>query len=127
MTDAKTPTFTEAEFKIMDVLWNHKSATVGEVTDALTAETRWAYTTVLTFLRILEQKGYVRHTKKGRAYVYHPTVDRQDARRHAMQELVRRFFDDSPRQLVLNLLEEKELGPEDLDRIRQLIDETDAR
>jgi len=124
MARKKSPILTEAELKVMEVLWERGSATVGEVAEAQGAGQKIAYNTVLTFLRILEQKGYVGHTKAGRAFVYHPRIDRHQARRHALGILLDRFFDGSPGVLVSNLLEEERLAPDELARIRALIDKS---
>jgi len=107
----------------MDVLWKKSPATVSEVAEALPKQLGLAYNTVLTTMRILEDKGYVRHTKakEGRAFVYHPVVGQKEASRKAVRNLLNRFFGDSPRELVLNLLENEELSPTELRRIRQLI------
>ena len=82
-----------------------------------------AYSTVLTTLRILENKGYVRHIKEGRAFVYQPLVQRQKARETAITHLLRRFFEDSPELLVLNLLEGKKIDEDTLKRLRKRIGE----
>jgi len=107
----------------MDIVWDKGAATVGEVAAALPAEPGLAYNTVLTTLRILEQKGYVRHTKcrEGRAFVYRPVVGREQASRNALRHLVSRFFANSPELLVLNLLDDGELSQAELRRIRNLI------
>src|SRR5436305_11489483 len=109
----------------MDVLWDRGAATVPEVDEALPNELSLAYNTVLTTLRILEDKGYLTHSKadEGRAFVYKPVVGRQEASRKAVRYLVSRFFRDSPELLVLNLLENEELGEPELQRIRKLIAE----
>jgi predicted transcriptional regulator len=121
----KSPNLTEAELRLMDVLWEKGSATVGEVADALPAELDLAYNTVLTTLRILEEKGYVEHIKarEGRAFVYSPTVGRDEAGRSAVRYLVSRFFRNSPELLVLNLLKDEELSDKELGRIRNLLAE----
>jgi predicted transcriptional regulator len=121
----KSPNLTEAELRLMDVLWEKGSATVGEVAEALPAELDLAYNTVLTTLRILEEKGYVEHTKaaEGRAFVYSPTVGRDEAGRSAVRYLVSRFFRNSPELLVLNLLKDEELSDKELGRIRNLLAE----
>lgn len=126
MARKKSPTLTDAELKIMDVLWERRAATVGDVVAVLSAERGWAYNTVLTFLRILEEKGYVRHTKQGRAHLYHPATERTDARRRALHHMVSRFFDGSPELLVQNLLEQESLTGDELTRIRELIDQTEG-
>ncbi len=118
-----SPTLTEAELPLMQVLWEKGSATVGEVADALPKARPVAYNTVLTMLRILERKGYVRHTKDGRAFVYHPVVDRGQASRHAVRQLLSRFFQDSPELLMLNLLKEEQIDGDELDRLKRLIED----
>lgn len=109
----------------MDVLWDRGSATVSEVADALPTELGLAYNTVLTTLRILEDKGYVRHDKaqEGRAFIYAPLVGRDEAGRSAVRHLVTRFFKNSPELLVLNLLQDEKLSSNELRRIRDLIAE----
>src|SRR5579863_2690015 len=109
----------------MEVLWERGSATVAEVADALPKKAGLAYNTVLTTLRILEDKGYVRHTKPkdGRAFLYAPIVSREEASQSALRTLLSRFFGNSPEALVLNLLEDEKLSEEERKRIRQLLEE----
>ena len=122
MARKKSPTLTEAELRLMEVVWKSRSVTVGDVVDALKGENAPAYSTVLTTLRILEQKGYLRHEKEGRAYVYHPLVEREDARRGVVKYMMSRFFNDSPEMLLLNILENEEIDPEQMAKLRALID-----
>jgi len=117
----KSSNLTEAELRLMNVLWKKKRATVGEVAAALPGDPPLAYTTVLTTMRILEQKGYVRHTKSGRAFVYEPVIQRDQASASAIQLLVSRFFGGSAGKLVLKLLDEDQLDAEELERIKQRI------
>jgi len=119
----KSPHLTDAELRLMDVIWDRGSATVSEVTAALTKEPELAYNTVLTTLRILEEKGYLRHTKRedARAFVYRAVVGRNEAGRNAVRHLVSRFFRNSPELLVLNLLEDEELSEKELSRIRKMV------
>jgi predicted transcriptional regulator len=107
----------------MDVLWDKGEATVSEVAEALPRELGLAYNTVLTTLRILEEKGFLRHTKskEGRAFVYSAVVGRDEASRTAVRYVLSRFFRNSPELLVLNLLEDEELSRKELRRIRALI------
>ncbi|HXB67381.1 MAG TPA: BlaI/MecI/CopY family transcriptional regulator [Candidatus Acidoferrales bacterium] len=125
MARKKSPNLTEAELRLMDVIWEKRQATVGEVAEALPPDLGLAYNTVLTTLRILEEKGYLRHTKakEGRAFVYQAVVGRDEASRSAVRYLVSRFFRNSPELLVLNLLEDEELSAKELRRIRALIAE----
>ena len=120
MARKQSPTLTEAELPIMDILWQKGSAVVSDVVAGL-ANSAVAYNTVLTTLRILERKGYVRHTKEGRAFVYHPVVERGEASRKAVRNLVKRFFQDSPELLILNVLEDEQLAESELERLKRLI------
>jgi predicted transcriptional regulator len=119
----KSLDLTEAELRLMEIVWDKGTATVGEVAAALPAEPGLAYNTVLTTLRILERKGYVRHTKarEGRAFVYRAVVDRKQASRNAVRHVVRRFFANSPELLVLNLLDDSDLSEQELRNIRNLL------
>ena len=121
MARKQSPTLTEAELPIMDVLWEKGPAGVTEVVACLSSSLV-AYNTVLTTLRILERKGYVRHTKEGRAFVYHPVVERGEASRTAVRHLLSRFFNDSPELLMLNLLKEEKLDEQELERLRGLVE-----
>jgi predicted transcriptional regulator len=121
---SKSATLTEAELRIMNVLWERRSATVHEVLDALPAKPALAYNSILTIIRILEKKGYVKHVKEKdkRSHVYIPQVDRKDATRFEVRHLVSRFFGNSHDQLLLNVLEESSIDAEELSRLRQLLE-----
>jgi predicted transcriptional regulator len=121
----KSAHLTDAELRLMDVLWEKGEATVSDVADALPNHPALAYSTVLTTLRILENKGFVRHTKDGRAFVYHPVVGREQARESAVTHLVRRFFENSPELLMLNLLDGKKVDAGELRRLRKKIQEAE--
>src|ERR1044071_916575 len=123
MARRKSPTLTEVELELMDVLWERGRATVSEIVESLPDE-RLAYSSVLTMMRILEQKGYVTHEKEGRAFIYRPLVDRQQAQKSVIGYLLRRFFDTSPELLVVNLLEHEEVGPEEVSRLKQMIEKS---
>ncbi len=123
-----SPTLTDAELRLMDVLWENGAATVNQVAEALQSASPLAYSTVLTTLRILERKGYVRHEKDGRAFVYQPVVNRSSASRSAVRHLLSRFFRNSPELLVLNLIENEDLDGHELERLKKLIQaEGDSR
>lgn len=112
--------FTDRELDIMGVLWDLGSATVAEVQDRLADDL--AYTTVLTILRTLEDKGHVRHVEEGRAYRYIPTVDREAAGRSALRRLVRKVFKGSPELLLTQLVSERGLSGEQLERMRRMLE-----
>ena len=95
---------------------------VGEVVERLVGRRTPAYNTVLTTLGILERKGYVSHKKVGRAFAYLPVVDQSEARYSALSQVLDRFFDDSPRLLVLDLLGHERTDADELRRVRELIE-----
>ena len=111
--------FTDRELDVMNVLWDAGSATVAEVRERITDDL--AYTTVLTILRTLEQKGYVSHTEDGRAHRYKPLVKREVAGRTALRRLMDKVFDGSPELLLTQLVSEENLSDEELRRLRKLL------
>ncbi|MFN7944825.1 MAG: BlaI/MecI/CopY family transcriptional regulator [Blastocatellia bacterium] len=123
MARRKSPTLTEVELELMEVLWEKGSATVSDIVAALPEE-RLAYSSVLTMMRILEQKGYVEHVKEGRAYIYRPLVDRRQAVQSVISYLLKRFFQGSPELLVVNLLEHEDVGRAEINRLRKLIEKS---
>lgn len=121
-------TLTEAELRIMQVLWQKGPGTVQQVLDALPVEqSPLAYNTILTTIRILERKGYVEHSKDGRAHVYIPLVAQEEASRSEIRHLVSRFFRNSHEDLVLNILEDRGIAPQELDRLRRMLEEADQK
>jgi predicted transcriptional regulator len=122
MARRASPTLTEAEYRLMDILWGLGSATVAAV-HARLDDRPIAYTTVLSTLTILERKGYVRHTVRGKANVYRPRVERDAARRSVLENVVATFFGGSARALVLNLLDSERLSPDEERRLRTLLEE----
>jgi predicted transcriptional regulator len=117
----KSPTLTEAELRLMEVLWQRGPSTVQQVLDALPGEKLLAYNSVLTIIRILEKKGYLAHAKDGRAHVYTPMVERSQATRSEVRHLVQRLFHDSHELLVLNILEDAGLSADELQRLKQYL------
>src|SRR5262245_2373170 len=118
-----SPALTDAEAKVMSVLWRTSPATVGDVVAALKKKRPVAYSTVQTMLRILEDKGYVAHEKVARAFVYRPRVDERQARRRALKHVASRLFNDSLGQLVLNVLEDGQIDAEELGQLKKLIED----
>jgi len=112
---------TEGELRLMDVLWKRGSATVAEVTEALPPPPV-AYNTVLTTMRILEQKGYVDHQEAGRAFVYRPLIERSDAAQSAVGQVLSRFFDNNAGSLALRLVESERPSEDELARLKALIE-----
>jgi predicted transcriptional regulator len=118
-----SPALTDAEARVMAVLWQLETATVGDVVAALAPERTVSYSTVQTILRILEDKGYVAHDKVARAFIYRPVVDERQARRRALRHLATRLFNGSPSLLVMNVLHDEEMDPAELQRLKRLIEE----
>lgn len=123
MPGKPSATLTIAEQRLMEVLWDQESATVAQVREALPKKGRPAFNTVQTLLRILERKGFVRHEAAGHAFVYTPVVERIDASRAAVKNLLSRFFNNSAALLTVRLLEDEQLSEEELARLRRLTDE----
>src|SRR5262249_25838046 len=105
----------------MEVLWQKGPATVHSILEARPPKPALAYNSVLTTIRILEKKGYVQHVKEGRAHVYMPLVGREQATRFEIRNLVGRFFKNSHELLLLNILEDKSIGADELTRLRELV------
>ena len=106
----------------MAVLWRLKTARVADVVTSLQAQYALTYSTVQTTLRILEQKGYVAHEKVSRAFVFGPMVDERQARRRALKHLIGRLFDGSPSLLVSNVLDDDDIDPAELQRLKKMIE-----
>jgi predicted transcriptional regulator len=112
--------FTDRELDLMAVLWEHGPSTVSEVRERLPIDL--AYTTVLTILRTLEEKGHVGHESEGRAYRYHARVERGEARVSAVDRMTRKLFAGSTETLLAHLVSDQELSDDQLQRIRDLLD-----
>ena len=121
MPPRQSETLTEAELRIMNVLWGRGSGTVQEVLDSIDQRPTLAYNSVLTTIRVLEKKGYLKHLKDGRAHVYTPLVGQKEATRSEIRQLVSRFFKNSHEQLVLNLLEDQGIEPDEIGRLRAML------
>ncbi len=121
MARPKTPTLTDAELRVMDVVWRLGQASVNDVLAAFPLEGRPAYNTVLTTLRILESKGHLSHTKEGRAHLFRPLSSRNQARRQAVRHMVSCFFSDSPSLLLRSMLEEEDLSGDEIAELKRMI------
>ena len=126
MPRTRSSGLTDAELRVMNVLWTRGRASVGEVVDGMPERRKPAYNTALTILRILERKGYVSHEKEGRAFIFVPEVDRGQERRRALSHMLGRLFDNSPLQLVSDLLGHERIDAEELRRVRELVDNAPA-
>ncbi|HEY4219128.1 MAG TPA: BlaI/MecI/CopY family transcriptional regulator [Gemmatimonadaceae bacterium] len=113
--------FTNRELDVMAVLWERGTGTVTEVRDGL--EDDLAYTTVLTILRTLEEKGFVTHRSEGKAHRYKPAVSQDVAGQSALARVVDKIFGGSPELVLTQLVSDRNLSPRDLRRLRKLLDE----
>lgn len=121
MPPKRSITLTEAELRLMRLLWARGESAVADLVRALADETPLAYNSVLTTVRILEKKGYVEHRQEGRAFLYTPCVAEHEARGSEVQHMLKRFFGDSREQLLLSLLGEEDMTAEELKRIKEAI------
>ncbi len=121
MPPKKSNTLTEAELRLMKILWRRGESAVTDLVAAMPDGETLAYNSVLTTVRILEQKGYVEHRQEGRAFVYWPCVAEQEASRSEVRHLMSRFFGNSREQLLLSLLGDDEISPRELERLREAI------
>lgn len=126
MGRTRSATLTDGELRLMRVLWARGSSTVSDIVDGLGPRRSPAYNTVQTMMRILERKGYVRHRKEGRAFVFEPVLDQSQAQRSALRYVLDRFFDNSPQTLVLSLLEDQQVDDADLADLRDLVRRREA-
>lgn len=127
MPPRQSETLTQAELRIMNVLWLKGSGTVQLILDSLSEKPPLAYNSVLTTIRVLERKGYIKHSKDGRAHLYAPSVGRKQATRSEIRHLVGRFFKNSHEQLVLNILEDRGVEAEELDRLREMLERSGVK
>ena len=116
----KSTTLTGQELEIMKVVWELDSATVRDVYEALLKRRKVAYTTVMTMMKILEQKKYLKKTQADRAYVYRPAQPKGQVVGAMVREFVNRVFNGSARPLLVHLVEEHKLSREELEEIARL-------
>jgi predicted transcriptional regulator len=121
MPPKKSITLTEAELRLMKVLWDRGESTVAEMVAATSAEMELAYTSVLTTIRVLETKGYVRHRQEGRPFLYTSCVGELEAGRSEVRHVLQRFFGNSRQRLLLSLLGDDAIRPEELKRLKEAI------
>jgi predicted transcriptional regulator len=121
MPPKKSITLTEAELRLMKILWQRGESLVGDLVAAMPPNASLAYNSVLTTIRILEQKGYVRHRQEGRAYLYSPCVAEHEASQFVIRHTMQRFFGNSRERLLLSLLGDDEVTPEELLRLKEAI------
>lgn len=127
MARPRSRMLTEVEQQLMEIIWSRGHATVADVVDTLAETKPVAFNTVQTTLRILEDKGYLRHTNSGRAFVYEAAVAREQASTSALQQLLGRYFNGSPELLTQSLLKSRGLSKDELRRIETMVAEARKR
>ena len=126
MPPKRSNTLTEAELRIMRILWKSGEALVSDMVSAMPESAPLAYTSVLTTVRILERKGYVRHRQEGRAFVYSPCIAEQEARQSEVRHVLGRFFGNSRERLLLSLLGDDDVNPGELQRLKEAIAQAES-
>jgi len=121
MPPKKSNTLTEAELRLMKILWRRGESAVTDLVAAMPDGEPLAYNSVLTIVRILEQKGYVAHRQEGRAFIYWPLVAEQEASRSEVRHVLNRFFGNSREQLLLSVLGDEEITADELARLKDAI------
>ena len=121
MPRKRSNTLTEAELRLMKILWERGECAVADVVAAIPVQDALAYNSVLTTIRILETKGYVQHRQEGRAFLYTACVVEEEASRSEVRHMLTRFFGNSRERLLLSLIEDEEITLEELARLKQAI------
>jgi predicted transcriptional regulator len=127
MSRPPSPTLTDSEREILEVLWDRGEASVREVTDTLSRHRSVAYTTVLTMLNVLARKALVTHRQEGRAFVYRAAITREQARTRALDHLLQQFFQGSPNILAQHLVNTHDIDPAVLAALRDKLDAAKAK
>jgi BlaI family transcriptional regulator, penicillinase repressor len=126
MPPKRSNTLTEAELRIMRILWTRGESLVSDLVAAMPKNAQLAYTSVLTTVRILEQKGYVEHRQEGRAFLYKPCVAEHEASRSEVNHMLHRFFGNSRERLLLTLLGDGDIAHDELQRLKNAIAEAET-
>lgn len=126
MTRQKSSRLTDLELEVMHVVWELERGTVRQVYEVILERRQIAYTTVMTMMNILEEKGYLTRSKEGRAFVYVPVRPKGEVISSMVDDFVTRVFDGSARPLLAGLVKDKRLSKRDLEEIARLIEETEA-
>jgi len=121
MPPKRSKTLTEAELRLMKILWERGESAVADVVAAMPGGSALAYTSVLTTIRVLESKGYLRHRQQGRAFLYSPCVGEDEAGRSEVLHMLQRFFGNSRERLLQSMLGDGDLTPQELKRLKELI------
>lgn len=120
MAKSKRPAMSPAETEVLRLVWQSREATVQEVFEALPPSRKVTYMTVATLLRRLEEKGYLKHRLRGKAFVYVPAAKKEDVIRRTIGDLVERLFGGNPVPLMQHLAQHSGITDEDIERLKEL-------
>ena len=120
MAKHKRPAMSPAETEVLRLVWQSREATVQQVYDALPANRKVTYVTVATLLRRLEEKGYLKHRLRGKAFIYAPAARKEDVIRRTISDLVERLFGGNPVPLMQHLAQHSGITDEDIERLKEL-------
>src|SRR5262250_1534661 len=118
---SEKPVLTDQELEIMKIIWTRGTATVRDVYEELLTRRKIAYTTVMTMMGILEQKGHLRKSSDERAYVYTPVQPQREVVGNMVQDFVKRVFNGSAKPLLVHLVEDQKISKEELEEITDLL------
>ncbi|UCG57480.1 MAG: BlaI/MecI/CopY family transcriptional regulator [Phycisphaerales bacterium] len=124
MTKPKLPAVSPSETEVLRIVWHLRQATVQQVCDKLPAKRKIAYATVQTLLRRLEKKGYLRHRSKGKAHVFSAAVRSEDVIKRSVGDFLDRLFGGDPVPLMQYLAQHGRIGPDDIEKLRRLVEES---
>ena len=124
---ARRPALSKAEMEVVRIVWNLGEATVRQAFDAFPPQRKIDFTTVQTYLRRLETKGYLRAKRDGRTMVYRPRVRPDDVIRDTVGDLVNRLFDGQTVPLLHHLIRDRSIRKEDIEELRQMIDQWESQ
>ena len=126
MPPRRSNTLTEAELRLMRMLWHAGECSVQDLVSSMPAKSRLAYNSVLTTIRILETKGYVQHRQSGRAFLYTAVIAEQDAQQTEVRHVINRFFGNSRERLMVALLGDGQVTADELEGLKRAIAEAEA-
>ena len=118
----KLPQISDVEYEVMDVIWKYAPVSTNEITDRLAKTKDWSPKTIHTMLSRLEKKGVIAHEKESRVFVYTPCVKKEAYLAAESRTLADRFFDGAMKQMVVSFLDQKDLTPEDLAELQNILD-----
>ena len=121
MPRPRQPGMTENELEVMQALWEQSPLKVSDILDLIEREPKPAYTSLLTLVQTMEKKGYIKHLKDGKAFLYSPVLQQKKFLAAEVKRMAKRLFGGSPGALVLNLVENEQLSKNEIEALKQLL------